>query len=256
MKNKKLLHLLGDIDDKFIAEAEPSKAGPKSKKYKIYMAAASIVAVIMLAIMIPLFNTGTKLTLEHSEGVTVKEIKNPPGISTSDDLEIMTEKEAFQKTQDGLDMLIFEGIVEETRNIVVDYGSFKDYYAIATIAVTDSILGEVNPDESVDVLLPGPIYGKFKHRPGESEDTTYSSQIRTGQKGIFMPVTYDETTIIDMDGHKLALLDLAPYGLMDGEQWIFLETEDGLIFNEQANPSFTKAKDLTEVKAIIQEKLQ
>lgn len=255
MKSKKLLHLLGDIDDKFIAEAEPSEAAPKGKKSMIYMAAASIVAVIMLTIMIPLFNTGTKLTLEHSEGVTVKEIKNPSGISSSDDLQIMTEKEAFQKTHDGRDMLIFEGTVEETRNIVVDYGSFKDYYAIATIAVTDSILGKINPGETIDVLLPGPIYGKFKHRPGESADTTYSSQIRTGQKGIFMPIAYDETTIIDMDGHKLALLDLAPYGLMDGEQWIFLETKDGLIFNEQAYPSFTEAKDLTEVKAIIQEKL-
>jgi len=42
---------------------------------------------------------------------------------------------------------------------------------------------------------------------------------------------------------------------MDGERWIFLQTNDGLIYNEEAYPSLAPAQNLAEMKEIIKEKL-
>ena len=51
-------------------------------------------------------------------------------------------------------------------------------------------------------------------------DTGTSSQLTAGTTGIFMPVKYDETSIREENGKTLALLDLADYGLLDGERWM------------------------------------
>src|SRR5699024_5891313 len=100
------------------------------------------------------------------------------------------------------------------------------------------------------VLLPNPINTNVS-----VSETTYSSQIRQGQKGVFMPIEYNEHAMYEIGNGKLVLQELAPYGLMDGERWIFLQTTDGLIYNEEAYPSLAPAQNLAEMKKIIKEKL-
>ncbi len=253
MKSKKLLDLIGNIDDQHIIEAEPSAVGtPKLKKSIMLIATMPIVAIltIVLIITMPFFTNGNELTLEQSHDVTVKEINDPPNISTSADLEWLSEEELFSKYQHGFTMVAFEGTVDQIQNIVIDFGETKDYRAIASINVSNVLSGEIIEGEMVDILLPNPI-----NTDVSKSETTYSSQIRQGQKGIFMPIEYNERAIYETGGSKLVLQELAPFGLMDGERWIFLQTTDGLIYNEAAYPSLASAQNLEEMKEIIKGKL-
>ena len=254
MKNKKLLNLIGDIDDQYIIEAEQlAEQSPKPKKRIILIATVPIVAMlaIVLITVMPFFNNGKEFTLEQSHGITVKEINNPPNISTDADLEWLSEEELFSKNYQGFTMAAFEGTIEKIQNIVIDFGETKDYYAIASINVTDVLSGEMTEGELIDVLLPNPINTNV-----HVSETTYSSQIRLGQKGIFMPVEYNERATYEIGNGKLFLRELAPYGFMDGERWLFLQTKDGLIYNEAAYPSLASAQNLAEMKEIIKSKLE
>lgn len=250
MKNKKLLDLIGDIDDQYIIEAEPlTKQAYKSKKRILLIATVPIVAMVAIVFIVfmPLFNNDKEFTLEQSHGITVKEINDPPNTSTSADIEWLSEEELFSKNHHGFTMVAFEGTVDQIQNIVIDS---KDYYAIASISVTDVLSGDITEGELVDVLLPNPI-----NTDVNVSETTYSSQIRVGQKGVFMPIEYNERAIYETGGSKLVLRELAPYGLMDGERWIFLQTNEGLIYNEEAYPSLAPSQNLTEMKEIIKSKL-
>lgn len=253
MKNKKLLDLIGDIDDQHIIEAEPlTKQTIKPKKRILLIAAVPIVAMVAIVFIVfmPLFNNDREFTLEQSHGITVKEINDPPNISTSADIEWLSEEELFSKNHHGFTMVAFEGTVDQIQNIVIDFGETKDYYAIASISVTDVLSGAIMEGELIDVLLPNPI-----NTDVNVSETTYSSQIRVGQKGIFMPVEYNEHAIYEIGNRKLVLQELAPYGFMDGERWIVLQINDGLIYNKEAYPSLTPAQNLSQIKEIIKAKL-
>lgn len=253
MKNKKLLNIIGDIDDQYIIEAEPlTEKVAKLKKRILFIVVVPIVAAltIIFVVVIPLFNNEGDFTLDQSHGITVKEINAPPNIATSTDIAWLSEEELFSKNQYGFNMVAFEGKVYHIQNIVIDFGEMKDYYAIASINVTDVLSGEVIEGELVDVLLPNPINTNVS-----VSETTYSSQIRVGQKGIFMPIEYSEDAIYKMENGKLVLKELAPYGLMDGDRWVFLQINDELIYNEAAYPSLASARNLAEMKEIIKAKL-
>ena len=173
MKNKKLLDLIGDIDDQYIIEAEQStKRAPKLKKRIMLIATVPIVAMVAIVFIVfmPLFNNDKEFTLEQSHGITVKEINDPPNTSTSADIEWLSEEELFSKNYHGFTMVAFEGTVDQIQNIVIDS---KDYYAIASISVTDVLSGAITEGELVDVLLPNPI-----NTDVNVSETTYSSQIR------------------------------------------------------------------------------
>lgn len=253
MKNKKLLDLIGDIDDQHIIEAEPlTKQTIKSKKRILFIATVPIVAmvVIVFIVFMPLLNNNKKFTLEQSHGVTVKEINAPSNISIVTNIEWLSEEELFSKNHHGFTMVAFEGMVDQIQNIVIDFGETKDYYAIASISVTDVLSGDITEGELIDVLLPNQI-----NTDVNVSETTYSSQIRVGQKGIFMPIEYNEHAIYEIENGKLVLQELAPYGFMDGERWIVLQTNDGLIYDKEAYPSLTPAQNLSEIKEIIKAKL-
>ena len=98
----------------------------------------------------------------------------------------------------------------------------------------------------VTLLLPAPVGTNIW-----VEDTGVSSRISKGARGIFLPIKYDETSVYEEGDQRLAFLDLADYGLSDGERWLFLETAKGLVYFEDAYPSFAGAKDLQDIKKII-----
>jgi len=225
MNNKKLLDLIGDIDDQHIIEAERSTdRAPNMKKRIMLIATVPIVAMltIMLMIVMPFFNNDKELTLDQSHGITVKEINDPPNISTAADLGWLSEEELFSKSQHGFTMVTFEGTVDHIQNIVIDFGETKDYYAIASINVTDILSGEIIEGEMVDILLPNPI-----HTNVSVSETTYSSQIRQGQKGIFMPIEYNEHATYAIGNSKLFLQELSPMDLWMASAGFFYRQTTG-----------------------------
>jgi len=55
-----------------------------------------------------------------------------------------------------------------------------------------------------------------------------------GTAGIFMPMKYDETAVHEENGNSIALIELAEYGLSDGERWVFLDKPEGAVFRRAA----------------------
>ncbi|MDD4494694.1 MAG: hypothetical protein PHV32_10190, partial [Eubacteriales bacterium] len=215
---------------------------------------APIAACLLLAaaIAIPLLNIGdSDFDLKLSDGVKVSYTDKIPANTQEADLMQLTEDELFSATFNQYEIVAFEGIVKEARNIVCDYNGNKDYRAIVSIKVSDVLRGNLDAGTTVDVLLPAPVGSGI-----QVEDTSIASQITVGTTGIFMPIKYNETSIREENGKTLALLDLADYGLPDGERWIFLETANGLVYSTYAYPSLTAAKTLEEAKTIILTKVK
>lgn len=104
----------------------------------------------------------------------------------------------------------------------------------------------------ISVLLPAPV----GIEGFQISDTGISSQMTAGSRGIFTPMKYDETSIREQSGKKIHLLDLAEYGLPDGERWAFLETADGLQYNHGAYPSLAGAENIDDVKQFIYSKIK
>ena len=215
-----------------------------------WLAPIAACLVLALAIAGPLLNRGGgDLELKRSSGVKVSYVDNLPAktsLASLADLMWLTEDELFATHVLGYEIAVFEGTVKEVRNIACDFGSRTDYRAIAAIEVGEVLRGSIGVGDTVNLLLPAPVGTDIW-----VEDTGVSTRISKGTRGIFLPIKYDETSIYEEGGQKLALLDLAGYGLPDGERWLFLETAEGLVYLEDAYPSFAGAKDLQDIKKII-----
>lgn len=84
---------------------------------------------------------------------------------------------------------------------------------------------------------------------------TAASQMEAGMRGVFMPVRYDETSVYEANGKTLYLAEVARYGFLDGERWMFLEKPDGpIVYSEEYHPPFS-VTDLKEAKRYVKERV-
>ncbi len=266
MKNKKIIDSWNKIGPNRVADERMlgavlahNRAGRAQKggiavvnRFQSWKWLAPIAAclVLALAIALPFLNrNGGDFELKLSRGVKVNYIDCLPAgarLANMADLMWLTEDELFAPHILGHEVVAFAGTVKKIRNISFEFGGHTDYRAIATIEVGEVLRGTLEAGDRVTLLLPAPIGTNIW-----VEDTGVSSRITEGTRGIFMPIKYDETSIYEEGGQRLALLDLADYGLPDGERWLFIETEDGLVYFQDAYPSLAGVKDLQEVKEII-----
>lgn len=131
-------------------------------------------------------------------------------------------------------------------NIELDFNGDKNYRAIAEIEIETVYRGSCNVGDIVSVLLPCPIMQGFG-----VEDTDTVSAMQVGMTGIFMPMIYDDTSIREQNGERLALKDIADYGFADGVRYVFLETENGLVFSRSSYESIPDATTLDEIENYI-----
>jgi len=249
VSDTKILRAIGGIDDEFVERASQKKIG-KRGAFPIWLKwAAPVAACLVIAVMVamPLLNKGSDFSLSMSSGVSVRHIDNPPIIHTSASLVYLTEEELFAAYSHGYEIVIFAGTVKEVNNIVIDFNGHEDYRAIAEIEVNEVLRGNIPTSGVVNVLLPAPV--------GKEDfwvtDTSVSSQITPGTSGYFMPMRYDETSIISMNDATLFLSEIAEFGLSDGERWAFLETAEGLVFSRWAYESIADATTMDEVRQYI-----
>ena len=249
MKNNKIIRAIGGIDDELIERAAPKNKKIRNRfvpwlKWVMPVAACLIVAVVI--IIVPLLNNnGNNFILNLSSGnVSVRYADKLPNLpSVSNMLIYLTEDELFHK----YDTDIFSGTIKEIRNIEIDFNGHTDYRAFAKIKVDDVIRGDIKSGDIVSVLLPVPINVKGLW----VEDTDVISQMKAGMSGIFMPLKYDESHYREEAGAKLYFVDIAKYGLLDGERYVFLDTPKNLVFAQWAYESIANATTLYEVKQYI-----
>ena len=185
---------------------------------------------------------------DNSTNVIARYIDEAPATSTNMDLQLLTEEEVFSTS----DMAIFKGIVLEIRNIELDFSGVKEYRAIAQIEVKEVLQGPCKAGETVSVLLPCPISEDIW-----VEDTDVISSMKAGMTGIFMPVLYNDENSIWKQNHAcLVKKDIAEYGFLDGVQYAFLETENGLVFSRETYESIADVTTLNKVEEYIQTMIQ
>ena len=228
----------------------------KNKKYWKILAPVAACFVVAVAITIPLLYNGGDVNIPDngfslllSSGVTVSYTNDAPSMNSSGDLVPLTEEELFSETYNNYELVIFGGVVREVNNIVIDFNGRERYQAIAKIEVSESLRGNIALGDVVIVLLPAPVNMEGLR----VEDTSVSSQITKGTTGIFMPIRYDETSIIEMNGATLVLSEIVEYGLLDGERWVFLETPEGLVFSRWAYGSIADVATMNEIRQYINE---
>ena len=249
MSNIKILRAIGDIEDEFIERASQKKAGKRGASPLWLKWATPIAACLVIAAMVamPLLNKGSDFDLNLSSSVSVRHIDNPPAIHTSESLVYLTEEELFAENSHGYEIVVFGGTVIEVNNIVIDFNGDKEYRAIAEIEVNEVLRGAIPINSVVTVLLPAPV-----NMDGYwVTDTSVSSQMTPGTSGYFMPMRYDETSIISMNDATLFLSEIAEFGLSDGERWAFLEREDGLVYSRWAYEIIADATTMDEVRQYI-----
>lgn len=233
---------MGELDDRYISEAISYRPKAKQRGWMRWAACAACLALVF-AVAGRWNAAKNQLPLsDRSANVTVRYTNGPFFTQSKSSLIYLTEEELFTR----FDTAIFKGTVVEINNIKLDFGTSKDYRAIAEIEVETVYRGPCAAGDRVSVLLPCPIMEGLW-----VEDTGVISQLRTGMTGIFMPVIYNEDSIWGQGAAVLALTDIADYGLADGMRYAFLETERGLVFASFAYESIARATRLDEVEAYI-----
>lgn len=168
--------------------------------------------------------------------------------ASQNSLVYLTEEELFAYEN----KYVFRGTVSDLTNVTIDFNGEKEARCIATIVISRVYQGDLTAGASITMLLPCAI----DLTGGTAEDTGVITQLKSGMEGIFMPVVYDENACIEMNGAVLMKQDLAECGLADGMRWVFLNTEQGLVYLDSAYPGAKGATSLDDIEAYVMEMLR
>ena len=255
MNTKKFSDAMSQIDDKYIDEALNYKKNKKITWIKFGAVAACFAVVVTAVSVLPNLQNEQINYLTPSEpkkqfvlsdnsyNVTVKYNEKAPDINIEYSLVDYTEDELFTV----FDTDIFKGTILSLDNIEIDLNGYKMYRAIAQIKVEKVYRGSCDKGDTVSVMLPCHITEDVW-----VEDTDTVSAMKEGMTGIFMPIAYDETSILECNNARLVQKDIADYGFPDGMRYAFLETEDGLIFDRGSYETISDAKTLDEVEEYVE----
>ncbi|MCM1193064.1 MAG: hypothetical protein NC123_01935 [Butyrivibrio sp.] len=187
-------------------------------------------------VSIPLSDASKNVTASYVESADI------PAVSAAADLAFLTETEIFSR----YDTVIFRGTVTSVRNIELDFNGWKEYQALAEIRISRVFRGDLNPGDTLTVLLPCPIMAGC-----HVSDCTVAEAIRPGTEGIFMPVKYDDSYLCVRNNATLQYNDIADYGLFDGSRWAFLSTDTGLLFDPSTFESLKDPETLDDIELYI-----
>ncbi len=245
-----LLERIGNIDEKYIEMA--NKASVKKRNWYIPTIAAACVAILLCLFFVTRNYNVTdeiktnEIILEKSKGIKVSFTDETINIETHADLIELTEEQIFNDFNN----VIIRGTVQEIHNIAINNGSDIEYNALLKISVSSVIRGDCEEGMEIDILIPCPINEDIW-----VEDTGVISQAKVGVEGIFMPIIYDESSYSDYgDGHILYMIDIAKYGLADGERFVFLDVGEKLAFANYAFPKLSQQMSLDDIEEYIKSK--
>lgn len=241
MNGKRLFDIIGNIDEELISNADDRQ---KKKGIKTYFKIA-MAACLVMALSVGIFGTvrnADKIELSSdSKNVRVHYTSKKKFALSAYDLASLTMDEIVNRENSP----IIRGTVTEISNIEIYMNGEKEYESIAGISVQKVYRGEIQVGDTLEVLLPFPTGVVVACGNG------VLSQLQVGMEGIFIPVKYDENSLYSKGDSVLCLRDLAPYGLMDGERFAFLESENGLLFSEWAFPELKSTDNLDDAEEFI-----
>lgn len=125
---------------------------------------------------------------------------------------------------------IFMGTVTELE-VYHTTGKINKYFTVVTVEVTDSIRGTMQDGQECRIYLPlAEVNGTISTNSlmGDLE------KLKVGSTAIFMPKTATSDTGLGKqdEGEWLCYADFADYYFSEGKRYLFLETEDGISYEE------------------------
>ena len=222
-----------------LSSAKDKKRGFPAKR----IAAAAGAVMLLCATGALILSHTTQIELTNTQGRVSAHYTPffPKEVNRANCLVNRTEEELFHTKN----LAPFLGTVERIRNIRVDLNGAVSYRAIADVSVNKAYLGNVEPGSTVSILLPCSI-GRGEWATGSE----LAASLREGTTGIFMPIAYTVDSYWEENGARIDLSELAPYGLMDGERYLFLQGKDGKMqFAQYAYPSLQADASLGDIEA-------
>jgi hypothetical protein len=244
-KNKMLEHILKDSS---LIREEPVKHSNKQLPWKTHFPVAVLFALVLLFTLPDLiFNRGSNLLLSNGN-IKISFVDKAPTSELSASTPVFTEDEVFSM----FDTDIFTGTVKEVKNIMIDIDENTTYQAVAKVTIEKMVDGESTVGETVSILLPGPIEnGKII-----GGDFNIQPSMKAGDKGIFMPIKHNADYYWSDGSNTVLFSQIAKYGLIDTQHFMFLQTTDGLIFAKDTFPAIRSATTLEEIEVYIESKIK
>ena len=249
-RTETLYDSLTDVDPSFLEEAGKApdirtRKGTVLLKWAVPAACLCLVFSLFLTHSEP--NGEIELS-DRSKNVTAAYLSEVPDVETESCLVAMSEEELFTT----LPTAILKGTVTDLKNIELSFQGEKVYRAVATLEVEKVYRGTCREGDSVTILLPCPIGNDM-----QVSTCSILESLKVGMTGIFMLVSYnDENALWEENGAVLDKRDLSEYGLPDGERYLFLETDDGLLFDRISYNRVKNASTLTELEDYITKMIQ
>ncbi len=251
MKSEKLFFAIGDIDGSLIEDAMEVKIVKEKIRNRIKITAiAACICLLVAGAALGVMELSGPVIKESLVGTTARVTKGDRGIKYTPvafDLEDISEREMFT----GSGMNYFRGRVSEIENFTADFGKDKEYFAVATIKVTEHY-GNTDIFESVKLLLPCPIGNDGL----QIEDSGVISKLRAGMEGIFMTRSIDRDSRMEKYGKAVYYDEFAEQKVLDGERWVFLDTGDGIEYYEDAHPSAGELRTLEDAEEYVKQMLR
>ncbi|MGB4587625.1 MAG: hypothetical protein WBI17_00120 [Clostridiaceae bacterium] len=261
MKSKKIIESLEKIKPDEISKRRmlhtiQSMNNSKEKVVKMkkntlqILVPVALVAALLMTNGIPKLMDNNSSLLYSKGNVMVNYIDKAPEVPVDPMAitAIFSEDEVFNMFKTDK----FMGTVKAVKNVKIDFNGSISYRAIATVIVEKSYEGAAKVGDEVELLLPGPVDA------GQIIGADFNIQpaMKAGERGIFMPIRHDESSKWEENGTVLDLREIAQYGIIDTQRFVFLETKEGLVFVRETFPQIKDAKTLEEIEAYISEKIK
>ena len=238
---------MGDVDDRFIEESMVVEV-KKRRRWRWFGGIIAAAAVTLLAVtwdgfkeLIPLSDSSSNMSVAY-----IDEGDIDVGMSSANLIE-MSEDELFSKWNPA----VVRGVVKQIDHIELDFDGQAEYQSIVTIGVTDVYRGDIEPGSTIQVLTVAGVGSEVLQ-----SDADVISELRLGMEGIFMPRRHDASHVWSQNGATLQVMDVTDYGFPDGERYMFLETDKGIVFSRDAYPSLRGAETLDDVEAFMMERFR
>ncbi|MBR3321500.1 MAG: hypothetical protein IKG04_06255 [Exiguobacterium sp.] len=238
MKSEQILRLLGEVDDRYIEESMMIERKP----YQRLKWGAGLLIAVAAGFMLftsNVWNERIPLSTDSTANSVhiVDQSKVTSDISEENMMD-MTEDELFSKWNP----VVVRGTVTNIRHIEIDFNGETEYQSLITIHVSNVYRGDVQIGR--DLIVRADAIGET----GQAEHMSVISHVKQGMEGIFMPIPYDDEFVWEQNDATLRLKDIADYGFPDGERYLFLDTPNGLLFEQDAYPSLQGVDSLDEVE--------
>lgn len=242
MSGERLARLIGEVEDRFVEESIEVEIKKRRHWYGIggiiVAAAVALFALSWDALKerIPLSDSSSNMSVAYVDEGDVN-----VGMSSANLME-MSEDELFSQWEPA----VVRGVVQQIDHIELDFNGQEEYQSLVTIAVTDVYRGEIEPGSTIQVLTVAGVGSEVLQ-----SDADVISELRLGMEGIFMPRRHDASHVWSQNEASLQLMDVSDYGFPDGERYMFLNTDDGLVYSRDAYPSLAGATTLEDVEAFV-----